>query len=426
MNWKILALVVLLVVAVAGCTDGGNGTDDGNGNGGNGTEILIADDSKATEEGTSNLVNANNQFALELYSELNENSENLFFSPWSISSALAMTYEGAKGETEEEMRTVLLFPEDDTERGASFAALYNKFNAENKEYELNTANALWAQQDYPFLEEYLSVVEKYYLGKVTNLDFVGDVEGSRKIINDWVEEKTNDKIKDLIPSGVLNAYTRLVLTNAVYFKGTWVSQFDEELTKNEEFKVSAEETIEVPMMHIGEEETFNYAETDKLQAIELPYEGEDLSMLILLPKENNIQTIEGILDVEMLNDIKNKMYPQEVLVSVPKFKFETKYFISNTLKKMGMEIAFVPDSADFSGMDGTKYLFIQEAIHQAFVEVNEEGTEAAAATAIVMDWEALGPGNVNVFYADHPFIFIIQENETGSILFMGKVVNPLA
>ena len=413
MKMKIMVLVLVIIIAISGCNEPVN----------NNEPVQKADDSEATEESVIELVNANNQFAIEMYKEFNNSdSENLFFSPWSISSALAMTYEGAKGNTAKEMQNVFHFPENDISRTSSFAALHNKINESNNEYELSTANALWAQKDYPFLEEYTEKIDQYYGGKVTNLDF-SDSAGSANTINSWVEDKTKNKIKDLVPSSALSSYTKLVLTNAIYFKGTWIQQFDKSKTEEEDFKITDFEKVEVNMMHIGEKEEFIYSENEDLQIIELPYKGEKLSMLILLPKENDLKPIEDMLTAEKLNELKSEMYSTDVIVSIPKFTFETKYFMVDNLKNMGMHDAF--GNADFSGMDGTKELYISNVIHQAFVDVDEEGTEAAAATAVVMGITSIAPKPVKIFYADHPFIFIIQENETGSILFMGKVVNPL-
>jgi len=380
---------------------------------------IKADDSGATVEGVNNVINANNQFALDLYLKLEDVEGNIFFSPYSISVALAMTYEGAKGETAEEMQSVFHFPEDENIRRPSFAKIYNLVNKKNKKYELHTANALWAQKDYKFLDEYINAIKKYYVGKVTNVDFVNATESARLTINKWVEEQTNNKIKDLIPPGVLNALTRLVLTNAIYFKGLWVKQFDKKETREEDFRVSPEETVKVPMMSITREE-FNYYETEKLQILELLYEGEDLSMLIILPKEDDLKSLEESLSLEKLSELRNSLSEQQVDVYIPKFKFETKYFMAKTLKEMGMSTAFSGD-ADFSGMDGTKDLFIANVIHQAFIDVNEEGTEAAAATGVVMELKAAMP---TVFRADHPFIFMIQERETNNILFLGRVIDP--
>jgi len=383
------------------------------------------DDTGATKQGVNAVVNANNQLAFELYSQFNEESKdsNIFFSPYSISIALTMTYEGAKGQTAEEMQSVLHIPEDASIRRPNFARIYNKINKKDKKYKLSTANALWAQKDYSFLKEYTDNVEQYYGGKLTNLDFTRESEKSRQIINKWVEDQTNNKIKDLIPKGVLNAYTRLVLTNAIYFKGTWVKQFDEKDTKEDDFRMNSGNTVKVSMMRlIGDGVKFNYAETDEIQILEMPYHGEDVSMLIILPGENDLANIEKSISLEKLSKWKNMLNEQRVDVFIPKFKFETKYFMAKALSDLGMPTAFSP-AADFSGMDGTKDLLIQNVIHQAFVEVNEEGTEAAAATGVVMGITSVGP-RIPIFRADHPFIFIIQEIETGNILFLGRVGDP--
>jgi serpin B len=399
---------IFLLIFLSGCT--------------NTSEIsspIKADDSGATVEGVNSVINANNQFALDLYLKLEDEEGNIFFSPYSIFVALAMTYEGARGKTAEEMQSVFHFPEDENIRRPSFAKIYNLVNKKNKKYELHTANALWAQKDYKFLDEYINAIKKYYVGEVTNVDFAKATENARLSINKWVEEQTNDKIKDLIPPGVLNALTRLVLTNAIYFKGLWVKQFDKKETREEDFRVSPEKTVKVPMMSIIGEE-FNYYETEKLQIIELLYEGEDLSMLIIIPKENDLKSLEESLSLEKLSELRSNLSEQQVDVYIPKFKFETKYFMVKTLKEMGMPTAFSMD-ADFSGMDGTKDLFIANVIHQAFVDVNEEGTEAAAAAGVVMELKAVMP---TVFRADHPFIFMIQERETNNILFLGRVIDP--
>lgn len=372
---------------------------------------------------TGAVVNANNQFAFDLYSQFKEESkdENIFFSPYSIHVALTMTYEGARGQTEKEMRSVLHVPED-TDLKTHFAQIYNDLNKKGKEYDISTANALWTHVDYQFLEEYITTVEKYYGGKVTNLDFVRESEKSRQTINTWVEEQTQNKIKDLIPQGILNEYTRLVLTNAIYFKGTWIKQFNKEDTKNEDFTTSSGQIVKVPMMRLtGDDAEFNYAETDEMQLLEIPYTGEDVSMLIVLPKEN-LDHVEESISNEKLSEWKNMLKKQRVDIYIPKFTFEAKYFMVDTLKKMGMPSAFDGSLADFSGMDGTKKLFIQNVIHQAFVEVNEEGTEAAAATAVVVGNETVRL--IPIFRADHPFIFIILQKDTGTILFLGRVSDP--
>jgi len=374
-----------------------------------------------------NVSEANNQFAIDFYSHLRDKHQgNLFFSPLSISSALVMTYEGAKEKTAEEMKAVFYFPEDDELMRNEYRSLFEEINKKDKGYKLHIANALWAQKDYQFLDDYFDLVEEYYGGKVTNLDFIKKAELSRKTINDWVEEKTNGKIKDLIPFGAINDLTRLILTNAIYFKGEWVRQFNEDDTREENFRINENDVVRALMMRRTDEEAkFNYAENNKLQILEMPYSGEEISMVLLLPKDDDLERMEDALTAKNLSAWKKDLKNKRVKVYLPRFKFETKYFMAEDLRTMGMPTAFFI-SADFSGMTGEKDLFISEVIHQAFVEVNEEGTEAAAATAVVMRvLSAGGSGSqIPVFRADHPFLFLIQHNETGNILFMGRVMDP--
>lgn len=375
----------------------------------------------------NNVVDANNRFAFELYSRYKSKGGNIFYSPYSISSALAMAYEGAKGKTAEEMQAVLHFPQDDSVRRGSFLMINQQINEKAEEYKLNIANGLWAQKDYTFLNDYCDLVEKYYRGKTANLDFYNETEESRLTINDWVGEQTDNKIIDLIPQGSIKPATRLVITNAIYFKGFWLEQFDKNYTEAEDFRIRPTNKIKVQMMHLpSEEANFNYGETGNLQILELPYEGDNLSMLILLPKKDDLMAVEESLDSEKLYEWRNLLRNEKVSVFLPKFKFETKYFMAQSLKEMGMAHAFNPWKADFSGMTGSKELYIGEVIHQAFVEVNEKGTEAAAATAVAgfelsMDMPQEPP---KIFRANHPFIFIIQDRGTGNILFIGRVNDP--
>ena len=387
----------------------------------NPTQPPKSDDTGWSEEGAQEVIDANNQFALELYTELSKNGkENIFYSPYSIFAALGMTYEGAKGETKDEIKSVFHFPEDSTLR-PNFAKIYNDINKNEEDYELRTGNALWIQKDYPFLEDYINIVEKYYGGKASNLDFVKETEKSRQTINSFIEEQTNNKIKDLIPKGVLDYLTRLVLTNAIYFKGTWQWEFNPKDTEAVDFKITPTDIVKVPMMYMKPEKAkFNYADLEDLQILELPYKGEKISMLILLPKDN-LEDIQP-LTIEKLKEWKSQT-KEETLdeIYLPKFEFDTKYFMKEILSDMGMPTAFEMD-ADFSGMDGTKSLYIKEVIHQAYVKVDEKGTEAAAATGVVMELTSIMPKNI--FRADHPFIFIIQQNDTGNILFLGRVNDP--
>ncbi len=396
-----------------------------------------ADDVGSTPEGIQQVANANNQFAFDLYKELNaKESGNMFYSPYSMSAALAMTYEGARSQTADEMQSVFHFPESNVLR-PNFAAIYNEINKKDKEYLLSTGNALWVQQDYPFLQDYISTVENYYGGKATGVDFVKETEKSRQTINKFIEEQTNDKIKELIPQGVLDSMTRLVLTNAIYFKGTWEWEFDKSDTRDAPFYVTPKNPVTVDMMLMEPEKTeFNYADLEKLQLLELSYKGNGLSMLILLPKQgedydyetgeeiNYDYTLEDIeLSSEKLEEYKSQMQQTDLdAIYLPKFEFNTKYTMNEYLADLGMSTAF-SESADFSGMTGSKDLYISHVIHQAYVKVDEQGTEAAAATAVVGVMSAMP---TNIFRADHPFIFIIQEKPTGNILFLGRVVNPSA
>ena len=379
-------------------------------------------DTGSTQHGIQEVVNANNKFAFDLYSALDKSEHgNIFYSPYSISAALAMTYEGAKGQTADEMKSVFHFPESNVLR-PNFAAIYNDINKKDKPYKLSSGNALWAQQDYKFLDEYLSTVEKYYGGKAANVDFVRETEKSRQTINSFIEEQTNNKINDLIPQGVLDTSTRLVLTNAIYFKGTWVWEFDKSDTREQDFKITQTNVVKIPMMFMKNDKAkFNYADVGDLQILELPYKGEEISMLILLPTEN-LDAIAPSLTTEKLEEWKSQMKEDKLdAIYLPKFEFDTKYFMKETLGARGMPTAFT-GAADFSGMDGTRSLFIDQVIHQAFVQVDEEGTEAAAAAVIMA--KTSGVIQRKIFNADHPFIFIIQQKDTGNILFMGRVTNP--
>ena len=379
------------------------------------------------------VVDANNRFALDLYKKLSQdpgfNEKSLFFSPFSISTAFAIAYEGARGSTADEIQSVFHFPKDDGIRREEFAELISGINNGDADYTLSTANALWAEMTYPFLPEYISTAERYYSARVTNLDFKNNTEASRITINSWVEDLTNNRIQDLIPSGALDQSTRLVITNAVYFKGTWEKQFDETQTKQDFFTVSPGTTASVQMMQRTDPDaTFNYAEADLFQALEMPYaheSGKQLSMLVILPKGNNLAAVESSLNTLDLSDLRDLLTPERVNVFFPKFRLDTTYNLPGTLAAMGMPTAFT-DAADFSGMDGTHTLCISDVIHKAFIDVNEEGTEAAAATAIEM--RATGaisrPVPIPVFRADHPFLFLIVDDETGSVLFIGRLMNP--
>jgi serpin B len=335
-----------------------------------------------------------------------------------------MTYAGAEGGTEEQMAKALHFTMDKKKIHAAFASLEKGIRPEKgtKGYTLSVANSLWVQKDYRLLEGFLSVIRKNYDAGVNQVDFRTSSEAVRKEINVWVEEHTNNKIKDLIQRGTVDPLTRLVLVNAIYFKGIWASQFEKRLTLSEPFKVAPGKTLDVPMM--TKKESFGYMENQLLQALELPYVGNELTMVVLLPKKTDgLAELENSLNPQTLDQWLALLRSREVQVYLPKYAMRSQFQLAETLSSMGMPDAFTPDKADFSGMDGTRLLFISAVIHKAFVEVNEEGTEAAAATGVAMRLTAsFGPSPV--FRADHPFVFLIRDTRSGSILFLGRVVDP--
>ena len=385
-------------------------------------QVRFADESNATAGSVVSLVDSLNDFSFEFYNKLLEGDDgNIFFSPYSIFVALSMAYEGAAGNTADEMQNILNILQNDSVTQSSFGRIYNLLNQNQNGYTINTANAFWTHQDYQFLNSYLKLLENYYMAEANVLDFSKNVEAA-EMINTWIEEQTNDKIKDMIKSDMLSDITKLVLTNAIYFKGLWEKQFDPDATYETDFEITNDQTVKIDMMsYTGDDSTFNYTETEDLQILELQYQGNDLSMIILLPKENNISIAESALNAKNLTNWRNDLEENEIIVKIPKFKFKTEYTLNDVLKNMGMNDAFSPGAADFSKMDRTRDLFISKVLHKAFIEVNEEGTEAAAATAIVME---LGVAMSTEFNADHPFLFLIQHKETGTILFLGKVTDP--
>jgi len=382
----------------------------------------------STFKDSSSITSANNQFNLDLYKNLiQKEKSNIFFSPYSIFSAMAMVYEGALGKTADEIKAVFHFPETNVLR-TNFAELYNQLNQKGKDFELKTANALWLQKNYPFLSSYLTLLEKYYGGKARNLDFVNETEKSRQIINQYIEEETNKKIKDLIPKGSISPMTRLVLTNAIYFKGVWLWQFDEKMTNNQKFFIRPDFSVEIPIMNMRPEKAeFNYYEDETVQVLEMPYKGEKIVMIVVLPRQilsgRDLLSFESSLTEEKLKTYQTKMEKTKLdAIALPKFKLETKYFLNENLIDLGMLTAF-SGRADFSKITGKKDFSISTVIHQAFVEVDEKGTEAAAATAVIMVKSAMGKPP-KIFRADHPFLFYILDKETGTILFFGRVVDP--
>jgi serpin B len=374
------------------------------------------------------LVEGNSAFAFELYQALKGEEGNLFYSPYSISLALAMTYAGAHAETAEQMADTLHFLLEQERLHPAFNWLDAELasrgeGAEGKDgegFRLNVVNAIWGQKDYEFLSDFLDVLAENYGAGLRILDFINETEQSRVAINDWVSNQTEGRIEDLIPQGAIDALTRLVLTNAIYFNAAWDDPFDEDVTADGLFYLLDGGQVIVPMMK--QTESFGYTEGDGYQAVELQYDGGELSMVILLPEAGNFQAFEEGLQAQKISDIISSLQSTRVALTMPQFEFDSEFSLKDTLAGMGMPIAF-SGAADFSGMTGNRDLFISAIIHKAFVAVDEAGTEAAAATAVIMRLTAAPEQQAEVTI-DHPFIFLIRDIETGAILFVGRVMNP--
>ncbi|TET75807.1 MAG: serpin family protein [Dehalococcoidia bacterium] len=396
-------------------------------------EVLESDKERITSPDVSTgdvalLVEGNSAFAFELYQALREEGGNLFYSPYSISLALAMTYAGGRGETAQQMADTLQFLLEQERLHPAFNWLDAELakrgeGAEGKDgegFRLNIVNAIWGQKDYEFLSDFLDVLAENYGAGLRILDFITETEASRLAINQWVSDQTEGRIEDLIPQGAIDALTRLVLTNAIYFNAAWENPFNEDMTADGPFYLLDGGQVIVPMMK--QTESFGYTEGEGYQAVELLYDGCELSMVILLPEAGNFEAFEEGLQGQQVSDIISGLQPTEVALTMPRFEFDSEFSLKDTLAGMGMPIAF-SSSADFSGMTGKPELFISAVVHKAFVAVDEAGTEAAAATAVIMELTAVPEPPVEVTI-DRPFIFLIRDIETGAILFVGRVMNP--
>lgn len=372
-----------------------------------------------SEASIQQLAQANGAFALDLYRQLAAIKGNLFFSPHSISLALAMTYAGAAGETAGQMAQALHFELPADRLAATFTDLQSAMAgaALEGEVELSSASALWLQDDYPLQLAFLELMRGAFQAGIQTVDYA-QPETARQAINAWIEAETRGRIQDLLQPGVIDPLTRLVLTNAIYFKGLWANQFDPDETAPALFWNTSDTAAETPMMY--QKAIFNYAQLDGLQIIELPYRGDQLSMLILLPYEiDGLPQLESSLSAENLALGTAGLRPQEVRVYLPRFQVSAEFRLDTTLQALGMLDAFTKERADFSAMDPANMLYISAVLHKAFCEVNEQGSEAAAATAVIMTLRALPMSPV--FRADHPFIFLIRHKASGAILFLGRL-----
>jgi serpin B len=374
------------------------------------------------------LVAGNNAFALDLYHTLRPEAESLFFSPYSISTALAMTFAGARGETAQQMADTLHFALPQERLHPAFNALdlaiaQTDGDAE-KEFTLNVVNSLWGQQDYLFLPEFLDLLAENYGAGLQLVDFGHAPESARLAINDWVSEQSEERINDLIPEGAITDLTRLVLASAIYFDASWLHPFYAELTRDGAFNLLNGEQVSVPMMSMSRAEYLLYARGRGYQVVELPYAGNRASMIIMVPDSGNFADFEATLGADQINVMLMSLEHKGIVLTLPKFSCEFSTNIAKILADMGMPDAVTTGGADFSGMDGTRRLYISDAFHKALVAVDEAGTEAAAATGIIVE-EVWSPAPEIELTVDRPFIFLIRDTETGSILFLGRVLNPV-
>lgn len=382
------------------------------------------------------LVEANNAFAFAFYNRLDRPDEaNILFSPYSISQAFAMAYAGAEGETAQQIAAAMHFSLSQDELHPAFADLntnltqreYDMPDGEGVGFTLNVANAIWGLNYFPWRGEYVDLVDTYYTEGFRRIDFMADPESARNQINDWVEDQTEERIKDIVPPGAITRETLMVIANAIYFNASWLRPFNERQTQDESFTTLEGEQVTVPMMR--QTETFLYAEGDDYQALELPYFGNDTAMLVILPEAGRFSDVEDRLDTDLLNEITDALSGNRVEVYLPGFEYEFRLSLTSTLREMGMTDAFDDGRADFTGMIGEtaeQTLFISDALHKAFIKVDEAGTEAAAATVLIMQATGGAITQPIEFRADRPFIFAIRDRVTGSVLFLGRVVSPAA
>jgi len=418
-NVWLIALTAIVLLSLAGC--------------GQGMEIAHSAKQRVTSPDVPapdlvGLVSGNSAFAFDLYQALREKDGNLFYSPYSISLALAMTYAGARGETERQMADALHFtlPQErlhpalnrlDLELAQRGEGAQGK---DQKGFRLNIVNALWGQDGYDFLPQFLDVLAQDYGAGLRVLDFASAPEQARAKINQWVSEQTEGRIKDLLPQGAIGALTRLVLTNAIYFNAAWANPFEPGQTKDGPFHLLDGGRVSVPMM--SQTGRFGYAEGEGYQAVELPYDGRALAMVVLLPRPGEFERFEGALDAARVEQTIESLEDRQVALTMPRFECESEFSLQEALATLGMPVAF-SDQADFSGMTGSRGLYIDAVVHKAFVSVDEAGTEAAAVTVVEMMVSALPEGLVQVT-VDRPFVFLIRDLETGAVLFVGRVVNP--
>jgi len=386
-------------------------------------ENLVMSDKIEHVEEVKSVAASNEQFSIKLYDVLKKDEGNLIMSPFSVSSVMAMVSAGAGGNTLQQIKSGLSFPSPSSLQLGYQDTIPALRSTDN--FTLEAANTIFAMKDFSVLPQFQEMLHRSFHAGMQMVDF-GDSHGAARMINSWVEKMTRDKIKHLIKADMLSDLTRLVLVNAIYFKGDWAAKFDPKLTKEQDFSVSPSLTVKAPMM--TQERKFPWAFLEPLAStmVEMPYKGDRIVMQVLLPGERHgLEELEEKLTNHNVQELFEKAsYETKVMVQLPKFKLEQRIPLTEHLTTLGMKDMFTAGVADFSGVDGTRQLYVSSVVQKAFIEVNEEGSEAAAATGAVMMMRSM-PAPPEQFVADHPFIFYLRDKTTGMLLFQGRVVNPV-
>jgi serpin B len=429
-RWTLLSLVLASAAPLVACdnADDGPSNEEIAGHDTVKSELARDTDPEVPEEDFETLIDGNHAFTIDMYATLDEDggTDNLLLSPLSIRVAFGLLQAGARGETETEIHDVLRYGLDQDALHPAFNRLDLALASRNwpgdedfDPIKLHVANAFWGQTGYAWKTDYLDTIALQYGAGVETLDYQNEPEASRLFINEWVEERTEERIQDLLPEGSIRPDTAAVLTNALYFKAPWALPFDEDLTDTGEFTTLSNQTVQADMMSQSEE--FAYTAGEGYEALEMTYHRDELSMVFILPDEGTFENFEASFDQATLDEVLEGLEPAYGKVTIPKFEYESGFTLGDALRSMGMTTAFV--SADLSGMIDGGGLFIDEVFHKTFIAVDERGTEAAAATAIVVG-ETSTPTEEFDFVADHPFLFLIRDRVTGAILFFGRLTDP--
>jgi serpin B len=385
-----------------------------------------------TSEGISTLSNGNQIFAVELFQAVSKANENLFLSPYSISLSLAMAGSGARGQTQSEIDQVLHLQLPQEMIPAAFNALNqslavgtsptNSDSGQGEKFKLKIAAATWGQKGFQIRPAYLDLLHTYYGADLQSVDFKANPELARSAMNQWTSQSTQGKIKDMIAPGAIAPDTRMIITNAIYFQSAWLNPFDKNGTHDQTFTTSTGETITVPMMQ--QEAYFGYAKGSGWQAVELPYANDSFVMDLILPDQGQFQSFEQSLDAPLIDAITQKMDPSTVNISLPRFQINSGLALNHTLNQLGITQAFDLSNADFTGISAQEGLYLGNVLHRAYIQVDENGTEAAAASGISMPVTGGEPSIPVQVVFDHPFLFLVREKNTGTILFLGKMAKP--